>query len=223
MSTPPAVRRPLPRTRDAAVRTFLGAFSPRVLVASSAAALGLRAGLGDFGPLDLLLVAAIVLVWPLQEWLIHVFILHFRPRQVLGVWIDPATPRSHRAHHADPWDLGETWIPRWVHPYALPLAAAIWLGLAPSLALGATGLATYLLMATHYEWCHYIAHIPWTPDLRFYKELKRAHLNHHFRDEKQWWGVSMRLADRLLGTGPDASTVAPSPTCRAMPGGPRGV
>jgi hypothetical protein len=212
-----------PRSLGPALRVFLRFFSPRALLTLTVVACAWRLSLGSYTAWDAAIVVGWWAFWPIQEWLIHVFILHFRPRQVLGVWIDPATPRSHRAHHADPWDLGETWIPRWVHPYALPLAAAIWLGLAPSLALGATGLATYLLMATHYEWCHYIAHIPWTPDLRFYKELKRAHLNHHFRDEKQWWGVSMRLADRLLGTGPDASTVAPSPTCRAMPGGPRGV
>ena len=72
----------LPRRLPEALGVFLRHGSPRCLVAGAALAAGARAALGPFSLLDLLPPLGLLLVWPVQEWLIHVCILHYRPVDV---------------------------------------------------------------------------------------------------------------------------------------------
>ena len=92
------------RTRGEAWRVFARHGSPRVLMASLAVAGAARLAVGDFAALDLVPLAALLAIWPLQEWLIHVFVLHYRPRRARGRTFDFRVPRDHRAHHRDPWN-----------------------------------------------------------------------------------------------------------------------
>lgn len=210
----PEWKRARPRTFRDALVVFGSATSPRVLALAAAAALGARVGVGDLSLLDAIIPIALLAVWPVQEWLIHVFVLHAKPKVVFGLPFDPPTPRSHRRHHADPNDLAEVFIPLWVFPYALPLMMALWFLLPTPLAL--TGLASNLLLALHYEWCHYIAHVPYTPKFAHYKKVCRDHMLHHFHHEQYWMGVSMHGGDRLLGTGPEPTAVPRSEHCRDL-------
>jgi len=59
----------------------------------------------------------------------------------------------------------------------------------------------------HYEWVHYVAHIPYQPRTRFGRWIKQYHLRHHFISEKHWFGVSNPTLDGVFGTfqGPDAA------------------
>ena len=68
-----------PSTLDAALRYFVGRASPRILIAALLAAATARLALGGWTLWDLAPIAILVVVWPLQEWLIHVHILHFKP------------------------------------------------------------------------------------------------------------------------------------------------
>ena len=70
--------------RDAAA-VFVQYGSPRVLLAAAAITFSARVAVGGWSAWDLAPVAIILALWPLQEWLIHVFVLHARPRKI-GPW-----------------------------------------------------------------------------------------------------------------------------------------
>ena len=205
-----------PGTAGETIRVFFSHWSPRLLAAAALAWGLIRAVVGQWSAADLLVVCGIVLIWPMQEWLIHVFVLHFKPTEVLGLRIDPSNAREHRRHHRDPWRISLVFIP-WFTVFTgmffLPLA---WFTLMPTAPLALTGLATYFLMALHYEWVHYICHVRWRPPIRHYQVLADSHRLHHFKSEKHWLGVSMLMGDRIMGTAPDPRQVERSETVRTL-------
>ncbi|MDD9891884.1 MAG: sterol desaturase family protein [Gammaproteobacteria bacterium] len=175
------------------------------------AAVIFRSQLGAVQTTEWLAALLIFLFWPLLEWAIHVFMLHRKPSKLFGREVDFLLPQTHRWHHADPWNLKWVFIPLHVYPIVAPLILGlVWL-ISPNLAFACTVLATYFLFALHYEWVHYLAHINWCPPLKYYQRRVREHRLHHFRNEQKWWGVSMGLGDRLLGTAPHASDIEASP------------
>lgn len=206
----------LPCEARAAVATFFRHASPRILLAALAIAVGWRLALGGWRGLDFGVALALILWWPLNEWLIHVFMLHHRPRRLGRFTLDYLVARKHRQHHADPWNLPLVFIPLHVYPLALPAIVLTFLGLAPDARIALTALSVYALLSLHYEWSHYLAHIGWHPPLAHYARRVREHRLHHFRNEHYWWGVSMGSADRWLGTAPDAEAVARSPTTATL-------
>ena len=203
-----------PKTFADSIDLFGQHASPRILIAATALSLVVRLTLGDWSVFDLLIVSALVTIWPLQEWLIHVLLLHWKPVRFAGVTLDPLVARKHREHHADPRHIPLVFIP--VHTYWLsgPALLAAWLLAMPTAALAWTGLVAYFALALHYEWSHYVAHVPWTP--RLYKQISRSHNLHHFKSERHWFGVSMVLADHLLGTRANPKTLPTSPTTRTL-------
>lgn len=199
--------RDLPRTAGVALRMFLSYWSPRILLIAASLALLARLATPGWNLVDLLILAALLLYWPINEWLIHTQILHYRPLRLFGRAIDFRLPQTHREHHADPWNLPRVFIPLHVFPLTFPLLlGAAWL-LTPDLPRMLSFLAVYLLLALHYEWVHYLAHIGWCPPLAFYEQRVREHRLHHFRNDRYWWGVSMGSGDRLLRTAPKAEDV----------------
>jgi sterol desaturase/sphingolipid hydroxylase (fatty acid hydroxylase superfamily) len=206
----------LPTTLPGALREFARHGSPRILMALAAGCAAARLLLGDFAPADLAIAAGIAALWPLQEWCIHVFILHYRPVSVFGRRWDFTVPQMHRAHHRDPWRLDLVFIPLQVYLYTpAAIAAALWLSPA-TLPRIATFLAAYFALSLHYEWVHYLVHTRYRPRSRLYARLWRNHRRHHFKNEHYWFGVTMLSGDRLLGTGPDTGDVPTSPTARTL-------
>lgn len=205
-----------PTTLGGAVRHFFDYLSPRVLTVACAITVSVRLALGDWTVWDAAIVAGVAAFWPLQEWLIHVFILHYRPVTVLGRTLDFPVPQSHRRHHRDPWNIDILFIPSHVFLYAIPLQVALWVGLAPTLSLAFTGLATFYLLTLHYEWVHYMVHTRYRPKLWLYDRLWRNHRLHHCKNEHYWYGVTMLSGDRLLGTAPALDDVPTSATCRTL-------
>jgi hypothetical protein len=205
-----------PETRRDVVRVFFRYASPRILTAAALAALAARLVVGDWSFWDLTVVAGILAFWPVLEWLIHVFMLHYRPVQVFGRTFDFPLPQSHRAHHRNPWDLQLVFIPRHVFTYAVPLLLVVWFGAMPTTALALTAITFYLAMALHYEWTHFLVHTRYKPTSRFYRRLWRNHRLHHFKNEHYWFGVTMLGGDRLFGTAPAVDSVPSSPTCRTL-------
>ena len=174
-----------------------------------------RLYVGQWSWWDAVVVAALVAYWPLNEWLIHVVLLHYRPLTVLGKRRDFLLPQTHRQHHADPWNLAHVFIPLHIYVGAIPVYGLLaWWGWHQPLVL--TFATAHLFLATHYEWVHYLAHIHWCPSVPFlgdhYRKRVREHRLHHFRNENFWWGVSMGAADRWLGTAPDPDKVGRSGT-----------
>jgi hypothetical protein len=199
-----------------ALRVFVGHASPRLLLVAFAAALAARVWLGGWSRWDLVPVLVIALLWPLQEWLIHVFVLHAKPKQIGGFTFDGRVPRKHRAHHRDPWNYDLLFVPFHSFSYALPMVAALCYALTPSLELALTALATYLLLAIHYEAVHFLIHTRVAPRGPYYRALWRNHRLHHFKNEHHWFGVTRLEADRVLGTAPVPAAVPASPTARTL-------
>lgn len=199
-----------------AVPIFLRHASPRILLVALAIALALRLSRGGFGPGDLVVAGGILLWWPLQEWLIHVYILHFRPFEAFGRQIDLHVPRMHRAHHRAPEQLELVFIPLHSYTYTLPLLVALAFLLTPSTPLALSFLCVYLVLALHYEWVHFLVHTRVSPPTRYYGRLFRNHRLHHFKNEQYWYGVTLLQGDRLLRTAPSPADVPTSPTARTL-------
>jgi hypothetical protein len=209
----------LPATIREALPVFLRHGSPRVILAALAAALVARIAVGGLGWMDLLPILATALFWPVQEWLIHVFVLHAKPREIAGRSLDFAVPQSHRAHHREPWRLELIFIPFRSFSYSLPVLIGLWFLLTPNAQLALTGLCFYLVLTLHYEWIHFLVHTRVWPKTRLYQRLWQNHRLHHFKNEHYWYGVTMLSGDRLLHTAPRPADVPVSPTVRTLVGG----
>ena len=206
----------LPDRLRPALAVFFRHASPRVLSALVVIAVGVRVLLGGWSLWDLAVAVGIVTFWPLQEWLIHVFILHYQPLTLFGRKLDFKVPILHRAHHRDPWRLDLLFIP--VHVFAfvpLLVGAVVLLGVSrPQLV--STGLVAYFALSLHYEWVHFMIHTLYRPRLGYYQRLARNHLLHHFRNEHYWYGVTMLQADGWLRTAPEPNAVPKSATCMSL-------
>ena len=202
----------LPRTGAAALRVFIRHPSGWLIGLFALICAALRLSWGPLTLGDALVAVGLVAYFPFNEWLIHVFMLHYKPRKVFGRTIDFYLPITHRRHHADPWNPRWVFIPRHIH-YLTPftISLILWV-LWPWKELAMTGITVYLLLGLHYEWVHFLAHIPWCPDIAYYQRRVREHRYHHFRNENYWWGVSMGLGDRVLGTAPAVETIERSGT-----------
>lgn len=197
-------------------REFLGHPSPRVLLPATAAAVVARVVLGRWRKRDLAIAASVLAAEPFTEWVIHVGILHFRPKRVMGRVIDPLLAREHRAHHADPREARLVFVPMPVIRRFLPTLAVAWFAGARRLCPALTGLATSYAMLSAYEWTHFLIHSSYRPRHRLYRSMWRAHRLHHFRNENYWFGVTMHLGDRVLGTFPARDEVPVSQTSRTL-------
>lgn len=202
----------LPRTAAEAISVFMRHPSGWLISLFIILCASIRLYWGSLGWADAAIAAVIVAYFPFNEWLIHVFMLHYKPRMVFGRKIDFLLPKTHRQHHADPWNLELVFIPRHIH-WTTPLTIALltWL-FWPWKELLFTGLTVYLILGLHYEWVHFLAHIPWCPNIAHYQRRVREHRYHHFRNENYWWGVSMGLGDRVLGTAPKVEDIGRSGT-----------
>ena len=71
-------------------------------------------------------------------------------------------------------------------------------------------------MLLTYEWTHYLVHAPYRAKTQFFRKRSRNHRLHHFKNEHYWFGVTMKLGDKVLGTYPDERNVELSPTARTL-------
>ena len=182
---------------------------------------GARVAVGSISWWDLAIALGIIAFWPIQEWLIHVFILHFRPRTILGRSVDLHVAEKHRLHHTAPWVLSDVFVPirtlLRVLFLGLPAFVLVWSIFLP-LSIGLTGVAVFATFGLVYEWIHYLVHTGWKPRSKWYRKLWQHHRWHHFKNENYWYGVSRLEGDMLLGTAPDSSEVETSPTARNLDG-----
>ncbi len=205
-----------PDTLGGVLRLFLSHPGPLLLLLVVAAAAAARVALGAFSWIDLAIPAAILAWWPFQEWLIHTYVLHRKPTMRGDRVIDLANANKHRAHHRDPWRTELIFIPLFSLLPGIPVVAALCALLAPTWPLAATAFLSFMTLTLHYEWVHMISHTRWGLRSRLWTRVVRDHQLHHFKNEKYWMGVSMTLADRLLGTSPDPAEVKRSETVRTL-------
>jgi len=205
-------------------RAFWRYPSPRMILGYLVAAVVARAVVGEWAWTDLLAPVVFLAMFPVVEWLIHVFILHWRPRRVAGVEVDSLLARDHRRHHADPRDVPLVFIPWralvWVIALpgiALPIGVGALLG--ASLHARLSFVVTLAVVLFVYEWTHYVIHSDYTPRTRAYRAIWRNHRLHHYKNEHYWFSVTTSgTSDRLLGTCPDPATVPTSATAKDLHG-----
>jgi Fatty acid hydroxylase len=191
--------------------------SPWMIGATFVAALTARIIVGDRQITDALVPLVMIALFPLFEWIIHVFILHWRPKHLGRLIIDPLLAREHRAHHMDPRNIPLIFLPFKALLWVLPLTLAVALLAFPRLGIGLTYLVFISALGLCYEWSHYLIQGDYKPKTRVYRAIWRNHRNHHYKNEHYWFTVtSSGTADRVLGTYPDLATVATSPTAKNL-------
>jgi hypothetical protein len=216
-AAPTEFPRPIPAADlGEAVRTFLSHAGPRLLVGHAVGLWALRARDRRVDRRDVATAAAIAAYWPVQEWVAHRHVLHAPPRQVAGRTVDLHVARHHRLHHADPWNPTHTLLPLWFLAAAGPVHAATWRLATGDRRRALTGMACFATATVAYEWTHFLTHTSYRPRRSWYRTLQRRHRLHHFKDEHLWLGFTVPYVDDLLGTAPDPSTVALSPTVRTL-------
>lgn len=176
-----------------------------------------RAVVGGGSWWELVISAVLVALFPVIEWVIHVFVLHWRPRRVGPVEVDSLLARKHRAHHADPRDVPLVFIPWPALVWLLPAYVAVALLAVPSLPGALSLLVSVYAIKLGYEWTHYLVHSDYRPRSRWFRSVWRNHRLHHYKNEHYWFTVTTAgTADRLFGTYPDAASVPTSPTVKRL-------
>ena len=199
------------------VREFLRHPSPWMLGAVLVVSLAVRILVGGWQPTDAWIPLAMLAVFPFFEWIVHVFVLHWRPRRLGRLTIDPLLARKHREHHVNPRDVPLIFIPWRTLLWALPVAVAIALFAFPRLGLGLTFLVFVAALGLVYEWCHYLIHSGYKPKSQLFRSVWMNHRQHHYRNEHYWFTVTTSgTADRVLGTCPDPASVAASRTAKNL-------
>jgi hypothetical protein len=189
---------------------------PRLLAGALAAVAVARIVVGRWQATDFAVAAGFVVAQPFTEWVLHVGVLHFRPRRVAGRTIDLYAARKHREHHLDPQDIPLTLIQLRILVVGLVVLPAVYFLALRDVGLWLTALIVSLLLVLVYEWTHFLIHSPYVPRSRYYRYVWRAHRLHHFKNERYWFGITVHLADHVLRTFPDHRTVEISPTARTL-------
>ncbi|MBI4816021.1 MAG: sterol desaturase family protein [Deltaproteobacteria bacterium] len=207
----------IPSTLSGVARYFFGHWSPRLLGLAWVGSAAARLTRPEWNWIDGVIVLVVVASWPTLEWLIHVFVLHFKPKKLASRTLDLPVAKIHRLHHEDPWRLELVFIP--LHVFiGLPALPVIALWIAPTLAWGLTFLSIFFALSLHYEWVHLLVHTRYKPRSWNYQRLWRNHRLHHFKNEAYWYGVTMLSGDRIMRTAPDKAKVATSATARNLLG-----
>ncbi|WP_084466403.1 sterol desaturase family protein [Nocardia arthritidis] len=210
-----ALRRGL--TLGQAFEEFLRHPSPWMIATTLVGALIARIVIGDWQPTDLLVPAAMLAVFPVFEWIVHVTVLHWRPRRLGPIALDSELARKHREHHVDPRDIPLIFIPTRTLSVLVVVLIALAIFAFPRLGLGLTFLITITLLGLGYEWTHYLIHTDYKPKGSLYRAVWRNHRHHHYKNEHYWFTVtSSGTADRLFRTYPDPAATETSPTARKL-------
>ncbi|WP_280257112.1 sterol desaturase family protein [Nocardia wallacei] len=204
-------------TLGGAFRVFARRPSPWIIAGMLVVALAARVVVGDWQLTDAVVPVAMAAVFPFAEWVIHVCVLHWRPRRLGPLTIDSLLARKHREHHADPRDVPLVFIPWQTFLWLLPVLILIATFAFPRLGLGLTFLMVLGVLGLNYEWTHYLIHTDYQPRTRLFQAVRRNHRLHHFKNEHYWFTVTTSgTADRVLGTHPDPGAIPASPTVKAL-------
>ena len=219
MTSAPVRRARRQFTLGDAAREFARHPSPWMIGVTLAAAATARLWIGEWSWTDAVVPVVMLAVFPFFEWVVHVCILHWKPRRIAGLRIDSLLARKHREHHVDPREVGLIFIPWPALLWVLPVSVGIALLAFPGTSLGLTFLTFLTVLGLCYEWCHYLVHSDYKPKTAVYRAVWRNHGQHHFKNEHYWLTVtSAGTADRVLGTYPDPAAVETSPTAKNLHG-----
>jgi len=197
-------------------RFFAGKATPRIILPILVVVIAARLAIGGWSWVDLAIVSGILALEPLTEWVIHVFVLHAKPRSVLGRPVDLHAAKKHRFHHLHPTDPHTSFVPLADLLFLGAIAAAVQYTIIRSVGPFLSAVAVSLAMLLLYEWTHFLIHTAYKPRGRYYRYIWRAHRLHHYKNEHYWYGVTVHLGDHLLRTFPNKSDVPNSATARTL-------
>ncbi|KAG2308039.1 hypothetical protein Bca4012_082973 [Brassica carinata] len=143
------------------------------------------------------LIALGILAWTFIEYCLHRFLFHMKTK---SYWGNTAHYLIHGYHHKHPMDrLRLVFPPALTAITCFPLWNLAKLLATPSAApaLFGGGLFGYVM----YDVTHYYVHHA-NPTVAVTKNLKKSHLNHHFRIQDKGFGVTSSLWDKVFGTLP---------------------
>jgi len=146
-----------------------------------------------------LLIATGILIWTLVEYTLHRFLFHIETK---SYWANTAHYLLHGCHHKHPMDgLRLVFPPAGAAILCVPFYNFVRLlsttTTAPAIFGG--GLLGYVM----YDCTHYYLHHG-QPSKDITRNLKRYHLNHHFRIQTKGFGITSPLWDNVFGTLPPA-------------------
>jgi hypothetical protein len=196
MSTPRS-----PKTLREIASSFFSFGSPRLLGAQVVAALLVRPFLGPPGLGDVIAAAGVMAYWPIQEWALHKWLLHAPPLRIGRFSFQLAATKTHGYHHEHPLEPKATLLPTWTIAVLVPIHVAAWALLAPSASVACTGIVCLGAAALSYEWIHFFSHTAYKPTTAWFREVKRRHLAHHFRDSARYFAFAVPAVDDWFGTG----------------------
>jgi hypothetical protein len=200
-----------------ALREFVRHPTPWMIASFLLCSIAVRLVVGGWAWTDAIVPVAMIVSFPLAEWIIHVCILHWRPRMLGPVTVDSLLSRKHREHHVDPRNIPLIFIPWQVLCAVLPVAVVLGVFAFGRIGLGLTFMVTLGALGMVYEWTHYLIHTDYKPKSRLYKATWRNHRFHHYKNEHYWFTVTTSgTADRLLRTAPDPDVVEKSPTAKNL-------
>ncbi len=153
------------------------------------------------------------LLFYLTEYGMHRFAFHAPP--LPWPMLRKMQHRLHYDHHVEPNRLDLLFLPLWFLAPNLAVTTGL-LALIFGAEASASALFGIMLAILHYEWVHYVAHIPYQPKTRFGQWIKQYHLRHHFISEKHWFGVSNPTLDHVFGTFSAPADVEKSGTTRKL-------
>ncbi|HEY9313029.1 sterol desaturase family protein [Williamsia sp.] len=206
-------------TLRSAFREFVRHPSPLMIIAFLGVCVLGRIVVGDVSWTDALVPVVMVVSFPLAEWVIHVCVLHWRPRTLAGLKVDTLLARKHREHHQNPRDIPLIFIPWQVLCLVLPVIVALGLFAFGRTGVGVTFLLTLGVLGLIYEWTHYLIHTDYKPRSALYRATWRHHRFHHYKNEHYWFTVTTAgTADRIFRTCPDPDDVEKSETARNLHG-----
>ncbi|XP_015882076.2 dihydroceramide fatty acyl 2-hydroxylase FAH2 [Ziziphus jujuba] len=138
-----------------------------------------------------------VFVWTLLEYSLHRFLFHIKTK---SYWANTLHYLLHGCHHKHPMDgLRLVFPPAAAAILCVPVWASFRLLSSPSTAPALFGgcLLGYVI----YDVTHYYLHHG-KPSKGFAQNLKKYHLNHHFRVQSLGFGITSPIWDRVFGTLP---------------------
>ncbi|KAF3450238.1 hypothetical protein FNV43_RR06318 [Rhamnella rubrinervis] len=153
-----------------------------------------------------LMVAFGILIWTLLEYTLHRFLFHIKTK---SYWGNTLHYLLHGCHHKHPMDgLRLVFPPTATAILLLPFWNLVKFIFTPSIApaLFGGGLLGYVI----YDVTHYYLHHG-QPSMAMQRNLKKYHLNHHFRIHNKGFGITSSLWDRVFGTLPQSKAAARSP------------
>jgi len=137
-----------------------------------------------------------LVLWTLIEYLLHRFILHakqlpYSPFMEMAFIL-------HGMHHKTPFDRGRLVFP----PFPASIIFGFVFGLYRtflSLPVTCLVLSGTVIGYVCYDLIHFYLHHG-RPSLSYWKQLKKYHYEHHFKDWNTGFGISSKLWDWPFGT-----------------------